>query len=231
MSEATAKAPAADGGVKGGTRAGRLLVRLDRAAGRRWFPLALGVFPVSDYAVPVLPNQLLLLGLSALHPRRRMLIGATFVCGSALGAFLVTLAVGTAGPWLSDTLGGLLPGAAELDEVRGFVAGYGAWALAVLALLPWTPRAAVVVCALSGVPPLAAGAAVLAGRTVPVALLVLAGARAARLLPRSRRLARVLAEAEAARRSRPGTQGAAAETGGNGAASRTARGEKAGDGP
>jgi hypothetical protein len=41
------------------TRTGRILVRLDRAAHRRWFLPAVAVFPISDFALPVLRNQIL----------------------------------------------------------------------------------------------------------------------------------------------------------------------------
>ncbi|WP_406402295.1 hypothetical protein [Streptomyces uncialis] len=180
-------------------RAVRLLLRLDRAAHRRWFLPALGVFPLSDYVLPVLPNQMLLIGLSALHPRRWRVIALTFVAASVLGAFLVATAVHAAGPWLLDTVGAVAPGRAELREVAGLVERHGGWALAALALLPWTPRAAVVMCALAGIPPWTVALAVLAGRPLPVTLLALAGAKAPALLRRSRRIDRVLAEVDARR--------------------------------
>ncbi|MFE0425612.1 hypothetical protein [Streptomyces sp. NPDC058953] len=182
-----------------GTRAGRVLTRLDRAAHRRWFLPALAVFPLGDYAVPVLPNQLLLMGVSALHPRRWRSVALTFVTASAAGAFLVATAVQGAGPWLLETVGPRVADPGELREAGGFVTRYGAGAVAVLALLPWTPRAAVLVCALAGIPPWSIALAVLAGRPLPVALLAAAGATSPRLLRRARRLDRVLTEVRARR--------------------------------
>ncbi|MFI1017751.1 hypothetical protein [Streptomyces sp. NPDC020965] len=187
----------------GSTRTVRLLLRLDRAAHRRWFLPTLAVFPLSDYVLPVLPNQMLLVGLSALHPRRWLTIALTFVTASVLGAFLTATAVHAAGPWLLETVGSIAPGRAELREVAGLVESYGGWALAALALLPWTPRAAVVMCALVGIPPWTVALAILAGRPLPVALLALTGAKSPGLLRRSRRIDRVLAEVEA-RRVGPG---------------------------
>ncbi|MET8824403.1 hypothetical protein ABZX40_07575 [Streptomyces sp. NPDC004610] len=181
------------------TRTVRLLLRLDRAAHRRGFLPALAVFPLSDYVLPVLPNQMLLMGLSALHPRRWRVIALTFVGASVLGAFLVATAVHAAGPWLLDAVGAVAPGQAELREVAGQVERHGGWALAALALLPWTPRAAVVMCALAGIPPWTVALAVLAGRPLPVTLLALTGAKAPRLLRRSGRVDRVLREVEARR--------------------------------
>ncbi|MFI5617763.1 hypothetical protein [Streptomyces sp. NPDC051567] len=86
------------------------LLRLDRAAHRRWFLPVLAVFPLSGYALPVLPHQMLLTGLSALHPRRWRVIALTFVTASVLGAFLTATAVRAAGPWLLETVGAVAPG-------------------------------------------------------------------------------------------------------------------------
>jgi hypothetical protein len=46
-----------------------------------------GFFPFADFAAPFLPNQLLLMSLSALNPKRRIQLAATFVFASGLGAF------------------------------------------------------------------------------------------------------------------------------------------------
>lgn len=200
---APADAPVPAARANTATRTVRLLLRLDRAAHRRWFLPTLGVFPLSDYVLPVLPNQMLLIGLSALHPRRWRVIALTFVAASVLGAFLVATAVHAAGPLLLDTVGAVAPGRAEPREAAALVERHGGWALAALALLPWTPRAAVVMCALAGIPPWTVALAVLAGRPLPVTLLALAGAKAPALLRRSRRIDRVLAEVDA-RRARAG---------------------------
>ncbi|GAA2243660.1 hypothetical protein GCM10010232_33350 [Streptomyces amakusaensis] len=200
MADAPAPAPAPAVAPRGpATRTVRTLIRLDRAAHRRWFLPALAVFPLSDYALPFLPNQMLLMGVPALHPRRWRAIALTFVVASAAGAFLTATAVQSVGPWLLDTVGLPAPGLGELREAGGMVARYGTWALVLLALLPWTPRATVLVCALAGVPPWTIGLAVLAGRPLPVALLAAAGARAPHLLRRFRRVDRVLTEVEARR--------------------------------
>lgn len=37
---------------------------------RRWFLPAVAIFPAADYVLPFLPNQMLLLALSVLHPKR-----------------------------------------------------------------------------------------------------------------------------------------------------------------
>lgn len=190
------------------TRAGRTLIRLDRAAHRPWFLPTLALFPLSDYALPALPNQMLLMGVSALHPRRWRLTALTFVVASAVGAFLVATVVQLAGPWLWDTVGGLTPGSDELREASGLVAEYGVWALALLALLPWTPRVAVLLCALAGLQPWTIALAVLVGRPLPVTLLAVTGAKAPHLLRRWPRVDRVLAEVEAQRATVPPTSGA-----------------------
>ncbi|MGX2993573.1 VTT domain-containing protein [Streptomyces sp. JNUCC 64] len=181
------------------SRAVRALTRLDRAAHRRWFLPAVGVFPLGDYLLPVLPGQLLLAGLSALHPRRWWTLALTFVTGSVLGAFLTALAVRAAGPWLREAAGRLAPEAAELARIGDLVAADGPWALALLALLPWTPRTAVVACALAGISPWTIALAALAGRPVPLVVIALVSARAPGLLRRFRGVDRALTAVAAAR--------------------------------
>ncbi|MFE7129893.1 hypothetical protein ACFVIM_03460 [Streptomyces sp. NPDC057638] len=181
------------------TRAGRLLIRLDRAADRRWFLPALAAFPLSDYVLPFLPNQMLLMGVSALHPRRWPVIALTFVTASVVGAFVMATAIQSAGPWLLEAVG-----VGELPAAGAFVTEHGALALAVLSLLPWTPRVTVLLCALAGLPPWSIALAILAGRPLPMTLLAVIGARAPHLLRRFRRVDRVLAEVRAANPPRPG---------------------------
>ncbi|MER6910378.1 VTT domain-containing protein [Streptomyces sp. NPDC000594] len=185
------------------TRTGRILARLDRAAHRPWFLPALAVFPLGDYALPVLPNQMLLMGVSALHPRRWPAVALTFAVASALGAFLAATVVQLAGPWLLETFGDAAPGRDELREAAARVAEHGLWALALLSLLPWTPRVAVLACALAGIPPWSIALTVLAGRWVPMTLLAAVGARAPHLLRRFRRTERILSEVRGTRAAPP----------------------------
>ncbi|MFH8618833.1 hypothetical protein ACH4E8_27730 [Streptomyces sp. NPDC017979] len=167
--------------------------RLDRAADRPWFLPALAVFPLGDYVLPVLPNQMLLMGVSALHPRRWRTVALTFVTASVVSAFLVATVVQSAGTRLLEAAGQSAE-PAELGDFGGFVEQHGTLALAVLSLLPWTPRAAVLLCALAGLPPWSIALAVLAGRPLPVTLLAATGARAPHLLRRFRRIDRLLTE-------------------------------------
>ncbi|MEU9609249.1 hypothetical protein [Streptomyces sp. NPDC048057] len=192
MADAPTTAPRP--GSRTGTRAGRILKQLDRAADGPWFLPSLAVFPLGDYVLPVLPNQMLLMGVSALHPRRWRTIALTFLTASVVSAFLVATVVQSAGTWLLEAAGQPVEPAELGGDVGGFVARHGALALGVLSLLPWTPRAAVLLCALAGLPPWSIALAVLAGRPLPVTLLAAAGARAPRLLRRSRRIDRLLTE-------------------------------------
>jgi hypothetical protein len=174
----------------------RILRRLDAAARRRWFLPAAGVFPLSDYALPVLPNQMLLIVLSILHPRRWRALAVTFVVAAALGALLVAGAVQSVGPWLLETLPGdraALAGAS--DQIRR----HGLWALAVLSLLPWPPRTAVLACALAGTPVWVIAAVVLTVRPLPVVAMAFTAAKAPHLLRRWSRIDRVLTAVESHR--------------------------------
>ncbi len=180
------------------TRAARMLLRLDRVSHRPWFLPAVGVPPLTDYVLPFLPNQMLLMTLGALHPRRWRALTLTFMVATSLGALLVAIAVQTAGPWLLDTIG-LNPDQSAVRNVMQNIERYGLWMLFGLSLLPWTPRAAVLACALVGMPPLAIASAVMVGRVVPAAGLTLIGAKAPHLLRRFRSVDRVMSEVEAGR--------------------------------
>ena len=72
------------------SRAARTIVALDRRADRPWFLPAIGLFPMSDYILPFLPNQMLLLGLAMLRPTRWISLAATFALATALGALPVS---------------------------------------------------------------------------------------------------------------------------------------------
>ncbi|WP_207922703.1 hypothetical protein [Micromonospora sp. KC606] len=173
-----------------------VLRRLDRAAHQRWFLPAVGVFPLSDYALPVLPNQVLLTALAVLHPRRWWALTVTFVTAAGLGALLVAATVHATGPWLLDAIGG---GPDALTGVTSQIRRHGLWALAALSLLPWPPRTAVLACALAGIPPWAIAAVVMAVRPLPVAAMAFTAANAPHLLRRLPRIDRLLTAVEADR--------------------------------
>lgn len=181
------------------SRAARIIAALDVIADRPWFLPAVSVFPLTDYVMPFLPNQMLLIVLSVLQPRRWCLFALAFVAATGLGAWLSAHAIQAVGPWLLDALFGGRPEEGAAARVLGMVERHGLWALALLAMLPWPPRTGVVVCALGGLPPTLIGAAVAAGRVVPAGLYTLAGSRAPRLLRRFRSIDRVLGEVEALR--------------------------------
>jgi membrane protein YqaA with SNARE-associated domain len=176
----------------------RLALRLDALAERRWFLPVVGVFPLADYAAPVLPNQLLLGGLSALRPERWRVLAATFLGAAVVGAIVVASVAGAAGPSVLDALADL----DGVDEAVRWVERHGLWALLGLALLPWPPRTAVVACALVGFSPVAIGAVVLAGRSVPVVATAALAARAPAVLRRFPSLDRVLTAVATARDAR-----------------------------
>ena len=179
------------------SRTARIVLALDRVSGRPWFLPAVAAFPLCDYIVPVLPNQVLLLALTVLHPRRWWAFGLAWVAAGALGAFLAAVVIQAAGPWLLDALFGGAPeptgsAAAALDLIEG----WGLWALVPLSMLPWAPHTAVLLCAVTGLPPLGIAAAVALGRALPVGVYAFLGSRAPHLLGRIRSVGRVLREIE-----------------------------------
>ncbi|KAB8318333.1 hypothetical protein SD81_016610 [Tolypothrix campylonemoides VB511288] len=183
------------------SRAVRTILAMERRADRPWFLPAASVFPLTDYVLPFLPNQMLLLGLSVLLPRRWWQLALAFVLATGLGALLTAWAIQLIGGPLLDALFDGGPGDGTVAEVMGAIERHGLWALAALALLPWPPRTAVIACAIAGLPPAAIGATVAAGRIVPAAGYTLLGAFAPHLLRRWRPADRLLSELQAHRRS------------------------------
>jgi hypothetical protein len=185
------------------SRAARIILALERKSDRRWFLPAVGIFPLSDYVLPFLPNQMLLVGLSVVL--RHRWLAATFVSASALGAMLVAFAIQSWGVPAVEALFDGPPEQSAAAPVIKAVQDWGLVGLAGFAMLPWPPRIAVLVCAIAGLPPLLMGFAVAAGRTAPVLLYAGVGARAPQLLRRFARVNRVLTEIEQRRSPAPGS--------------------------
>ena len=182
--------------ANGAPRLIRAVRWLDRQAERPGFYPKVGLFPLLDYAVPVMPNQMLLIALAYLHPARWREIAATFAVASALGAMGVALVVQGVGGGTADWLTGNVEAAgAAFDLIRA----YGVGALAVLALLPIPPRTAVLLCALAGLPALQIGAAVAVGRLVAAGLLAWVAANSPNALRRMPTIARRIDALEASR--------------------------------
>ncbi len=185
--------------AKPGSRTARIIVAMERRADRPWFLPAVGVAPLCDYVIPVLPNQMLLIGLSLSMPHRWLALGLTFIAATSLGAGLCAFAIQYWGQAaLEQWLGGR-PQADAIAAVLATIRRHGLAALTVIAMLPWPPRTAVVACAIAGLPPLAIALAVAAGRIVPTAGLVGIGVTAPVLLRRIGRIDAVMREVETAR--------------------------------
>lgn len=183
------------------SRPARVLLSLERKSNRGWFLPGVGAFPLCDYLLPFLPNQILLVGLSMLLSRRWIALAITFVIASALGAGLIVAGVQQFGMPIVEHLFGEMPDASALAPVLEQIRVYGPTALVGLAMLPWPPRTAVLACAIAGLPPVQVGLAVLAGRVVPVTVYAGVGAKAPHLLRRLTSVNRVMSEVKVARRS------------------------------
>jgi membrane protein YqaA with SNARE-associated domain len=177
----------------------RALQRLDRAAGRRSFLPTIALFPLSDYALPFLPNQILLTVLAILHPRRWWSLAITFITAAAVGALLISVAVQAASSVIANVIG---TDQSALASVTEQIDRYGLWILLALSLLPWPPRVAVVACAAVGIAPWAIAAVVLAGRSIPVTAMALTAAKMPHLLRRWQRVDRLLTAVETSRNAK-----------------------------
>ena len=138
------------------------------------------------YLFMAAPFVALSLGAAGVHP--------AFALAGGLGAFAVALAVQGIGPAVLERFVGGTPQAGAAAEVLALAERYGLGALLLLALLPWPPRTAVLVCAVAGLSPVGIGLAVGVGRVLPCAALALGGTRASHLLRRWRAADRLLTE-------------------------------------
>lgn len=181
------------------SRPARALLALERQSDRPWFLPGVGLFPLSDYVLPFLPNQIMLAGLSMTLPRRWVALAATFAIATALGAALVTALVQRFGMPLVQQVVGTMPDTSVIAPVLALIHRHGLPILALLATLPWPPRTAVLACAIAGLPPAQVGLAVLAGRILPASLYAGLGAKAPAVLRRIGSIDRVMAEVETAR--------------------------------
>lgn len=178
------------------SRTARLILALRKRQQRWWFLPTISLFPLTDYVLPFLPNQMLLVVLSILSPNRWLQFALSFVIATGLGALLTALAIQAIGPQILDTLFGGAPAGDNVTRIQALVLDYGLIALVPLAMLPWPPRSAVLVCALAGLAPLGIGVAVMAGRLVPAFGYALVGAKAPALLRRNRKVDQLLTEVE-----------------------------------
>lgn len=146
----------------------RALRALDRRSEQPSFLLLMSVFPLIGYLVPLLPTQLLLVTLSFLHRSRWLSIAISFLVATSAGAFLTSVLIQSLGGELKAYL---VSSSESARQVANAITTHGLWAVAVLALLPWPPRTAVLICAFVGLNPMAIAISILAGRTVPTFLL------------------------------------------------------------
>lgn len=161
----------------------------------RWLPAPLTAFPAADFVVPVMPNQLLLIGLSMLVPARWPVFALAFALGTAMAGGAIALGLQSAGFELSRFVSADEAGSGVTQAVGQFER-FGLWFLAAVALLPWTPRLTVVACALAGFAPLAIFATLLMARIVPCVLLGLVGAHGPGLAARVPLVRRLLERAQ-----------------------------------
>lgn len=182
------------------SRSARAILAVDRRSDRPCFLPSVGVFPLFDYVLPFLPNQILLAGLSMMLPQRWIGLAVTFVIATALGAALVAAAIQINGiPFVAQLLGNM-PEAEVSGPIFEQIRANGLPALVALAMLPWPPRTAVLACAVAGLPPAHIGLAVLTGRIVPAGLIAGLGAKAPRVLRRIASVDRMMREVEAEKR-------------------------------
>ena len=161
----------------------------ERSADRPGYPVLVAAVAAADYLVPGAPSNAMLVASVLPRPGRWRRLGVAFAVGDAVGAVALAGAVSLVGEpaiaWIQDGE------AADLwGRIAGYVAAYGLWVLAALAVTPLPARIATAALALTGTAPLVIGAVVLAGRLVSYPAVAYLAARAPAALLRFRPLAR-----------------------------------------
>jgi hypothetical protein len=88
------------------SRPAKTLLSLERQGDRVWFLPGVGLFPLCDYLLPFMPNQILLAGLSMVLPRRWIALAITFAVATAAGAALITAAIQSFGSSFAEQMFG-----------------------------------------------------------------------------------------------------------------------------
>ncbi len=169
----------------------RWLVRHGR---KPWALPLLAVVALADSLVPMVPAELLAVSLFILQPQRVRFIALVFTLAAAGSTWLLAATLSGVMGWAGGSFDPqALAAGPGWDQARALVNDWGPAALALAGIFPDSPRTSVAVAALAGMPPLTIAAAILAGKALLYAALVMVvehGPRWAGRLP-GRRLPRM----------------------------------------
>jgi membrane protein YqaA with SNARE-associated domain len=111
----------------------------------------LAIFSVLDGFLPMLPAEMFVLALCVLQPQKGMRIVLLFAAASALSAFLLALGLGTLTE-SAESLSQKLMGS-QGPQVLAMLRDSGPVSMVFFSVFPDSPRSAIALFALSGVPP------------------------------------------------------------------------------
>jgi membrane protein YqaA with SNARE-associated domain len=111
----------------------------------------LAVFSVLDGFLPMLPAEMFVLALCVLQPKKGKVIVVVFALASALSAFLLALGMGTLTE-SAESLSQKLMGS-QGPQALAMLRDSGPVSMVFFSVFPDSPRSAIALFALSGVPP------------------------------------------------------------------------------
>jgi membrane protein YqaA with SNARE-associated domain len=126
------------------------LTRLQKYAGRWWYPPVIGFLALADLFVLVVPTDALLVTGVLLAPKRWFPIGLTVALGSAIGCAALSMVLQAKGlPFLLQLSPGLDHTAAWTWTAEKMTQ-WGAWGVFLIALSPMMQHPAIALAAMSG---------------------------------------------------------------------------------
>ncbi len=131
----------------------------------------LAVFSVLDGFLPMLPAEMFVLALCVLQPQKGKVIVVVFALASALSAFLLALGMGTLTE-SAESLSQKLMGS-QGPKALAMLRDSGPVSMVFFSVFPDSPRSAIALIALSGVPPESIGATVFIGKLMLYTVLLL----------------------------------------------------------
>ena len=131
----------------------------------------LAVFSILDGFLPMLPAEMFVLALSVLQPRKGLRIVLVFAAASALSAFLLATGVGTLTA-SAESMSQKLMGS-QGPQVLATMRDWGPVSMVFFSVFPDSPRSAIALFALSGVPPESIGTMVFIGKLMLYTALLL----------------------------------------------------------
>jgi membrane protein YqaA with SNARE-associated domain len=159
-----------------------LVQRLEKFAGRPWYPIIIGILAALDCFVIVIPNDGILVASCMLIPRRWAVYGLSISLGSTLGAIALSILVKTMGlPWILKFYPGI--GQSEIwFMTEKFLQEYGLIVVFAVGASPLMQQPVIILAGLANIPLVSLALMFFSGRFLKFMILAYLGSHSPKLL-------------------------------------------------